>query len=44
MEIKNRFTGEVIFKYTKKNFIEKIKENLANLSGADLSGIKLWND
>ena len=43
IEIKNRFTGSIIFEYTKENntIKETIKEALkngANLSGANLIG------
>jgi hypothetical protein len=41
IEIKNRFTGNVIFTSTKTTFKEAVEEGKANLSGADLRGADL---
>jgi hypothetical protein len=42
IEIKNRFTGNVIFTSTKTTFKEAVEEGKANLSGADLRGADLY--
>jgi hypothetical protein len=41
IEIKNRFTGNVIFTSTKTTFKEAVEEGKANLRGANLSGADL---